>query len=126
MTNKTFTFKGVVQKNLGRGKELGYPTANVQIPADYPEGIFFGTTCLNNKKYPSLVFIGKPLTFGESDKKAEMYILDFDADIYGQTIEIEVLEKIRENEKFASAQKLVEQIQEDERRAREYFKVSGL
>lgn len=70
---------------------------------------------------PALVFIGAAETFGEKDRKAEIYILDFDEDIYGQEVEVEIIKKIRENQKFDSKEALVEQMKEDERLAREYF-----
>ena len=100
-----FSFSGIVQHHLGRGKTLGYPTANIPVSDDAQEGIF----------------IGKPLTFGEHDKKAELFLLDFDEDIYGKELKISVFKKIRDNEKFESQDALVAQMKEDERQAREYF-----
>lgn len=117
----SFSFSGIVQRNLGRGRKLGYPTANIQIPSDLPEGIFVGHTFITEKKYPSIIFIGHPITFSETDKKAEVYILDFDQDIYDQYIEVDVLKKQRDNEKFESVEKLIVQMKEDERLAREFF-----
>lgn len=116
-----FSFSGIVRPHLGRGKTLGYPTANISISDDTQEGIFIGTVLHHSTAFPALVFIGKPLTFNEHDKKAEVYLLDFDDDLYGKELRISVFKKIRENVKFESKDALVAQMKEDERQAREYF-----
>lgn len=121
-----FTLSGIVQKHLRRGTKLGYPTANIKVNMDSPDGIFVGYVTIDTTRYPAIIFIGKALTFDEHDKKAEVYILDFDEDIYGKEIAVEVLEKIRDNIKFNNAEELIEQMQEDERQAREFFEKLNL
>lgn len=116
-----FSFSGIVQKHLRRGTELGYPTANIEVSPNAPEGIFIGTAAIEEVQYPSLVFIGSPLTFDEHDKKAEIYILDFKRDIYGKEIHVLCIRKIRDNMKFESKEALIAQMHDDERQAREYF-----
>lgn len=116
-----FSFSGKIKQNIGRGKQLGFPTANMSIPDDFDEGIFIGEALYNKGVYPALVFVGSPITYNEYDKKAEVYLLDFDEDLYGMDLEIHVLKKLRENMKFKSEEELVAQMQEDERQAREYF-----
>ena len=116
------TLKGIVQKNLGRGKELGYPTANIPAPSESPEGIFVGYVTVRKQVLPALIFIGPSITFDETDKKAEIYILDFDSDIYDETIYVEVREKLRDNIRFDSTEELIVQMQEDEENARNFFK----
>ncbi|OGK35581.1 hypothetical protein A3A93_02340 [Candidatus Roizmanbacteria bacterium RIFCSPLOWO2_01_FULL_38_12] len=118
-----FTFSGFVKKAKGRGKKLGFPTANIQIPLDLPEGIYVGYTQHKEKKHPSLIFIGSPITFKEFDKKAEIYILDYSNEIYDEFLEVEVLKKIRDNMKFDSKEALIEQMKKDEEEGREYFKL---
>lgn len=121
MFKKLFSFSGKVQKHLQRGARLGFPTANIQIDEGLPEGIYVGLTWIASISYPSLVFIGKPLTFGEIDKKAEVYILDFNKIIYNMIISVQVIKKLRENRKFNNPKELVEQINLDEIQARDYF-----
>jgi riboflavin kinase/FMN adenylyltransferase len=116
-----FSFSGTVQKHLGRGKTLGYPTANIPVSEDAQEGIFIGTVLHDATAFPALVFIGKPLTFDEHDKKAEIFLLDFDEDLYGKELTISVFKKIRDNKKFENQDALVAQMNEDERQAHEYF-----
>src|SRR3989339_2248429 len=97
-----FTLSGIVQKHLRRGTKLGYPTANMKVYMNAPDGIFVGYVTLDSTRYQAIIFIGKPLTFDEYDKKAEVYILDFERDIYGTHIDVTVLEKLRDNQKFDS------------------------
>ena len=119
--NSIIEFSGTVTKHKGRGKELGYPTANITVTESFPEGIFVGYSYVNTKALPSLIFIGAPLTFNEKDKKAEVYILDFSEDIYGKEIKVIVRKKLRDNKKFDSKEELIAQMEQDEREAREYF-----
>ncbi len=121
MLNLLFTISGIVEKNLGRGKQLGYPTANIAVQANAPEGIFIGVTQHKDRKLSSLIFIGPSVTFNETDKKAEVYILDFDEDIYGETLTVDVYKKLRENIKFNSKEELITQMEQDEKDAREFF-----
>ena len=115
-------FSGVVKKQSGRGKSLGFPTANIDAPATIEDGLYIGLT---NKK-PSLIFIGANETFGETDRRAEIYLLDFAGDLYDQQIEVETLKKIREVIRFDSKEALVEQMKKDEKEARTYFKLQNV
>lgn len=120
--NIIFSFSGIVKHNLGRGKQLGYPTANIDVSANTPEGIFVATVKHHTVEYHSVIFIGPAVTFNETDKKAEIYILDFDKDIYGETLHVTVLKKLRDNEKFTTVEALIEKMKQDEKNAREFFK----
>ncbi|MDP3740926.1 MAG: riboflavin kinase [bacterium] len=112
---------GIVQKHKGRGKKLGFPTANIDIGrgVDIEDGIYAGT--VGPTELPALVFVGAALTFGDTKRQAEIYILDFEGDLYGQEIEVEILKKIRDNKKFGSDAELVAQMRGDKKQAREYF-----
>lgn len=134
---------GKVVRYLGRGKKLGYPTANLDTKTDLDEGIYLGlvkkieggtlpplflrkllphanlfTTELG---LPALVFIGKAETFGENKELVEVHILDFSQEIYDTSMEVEVIKKIRENQKFLTAEDLMEQMKMDELVARQFF-----
>ncbi len=123
MTNQPvlFSFSGVVQRNLGRGRELGFPTANVFITPDLPDGLFLGYTHLDSRILSSLVFIGPNVTFDETDKKAEVFILDFNEDIYDKKIKVDVLKKLRDGIKFTTVDALIAQMKQDELEARKFF-----
>lgn len=114
-------FSGTVKKHLGRGKELGFPTANIDVPKDCEDGIYVGIVHFNTRPYYSIVFVGAAETFEEYERKAEIYILDFTGDLYGQEIEVEIIQKLRENQKFDSPESLIKQMKQDEQVAREFF-----
>lgn len=120
------TISGTVVPHKKRGRALGYPTANIPLKNSLDEeGVYTGFTHYNNQKFPSLVFIGAAKTFGETEKKLEVHILDFSDNLYGKTISVELLKKIRDNKTFASKEDLIRAMKEDETFARAYFKEFG-
>lgn len=119
-------FWGKVRTHNKRGKSLGFPTANVNLAKNIPEGIYVSKTKLSGKQFPSVTFIGEAKTFGETRFHSETYILDFNQNLYGKWISIELLKKIRKNKKFNSANELVNQIKKDEQEARKYFELALL
>ncbi|MBI2597346.1 riboflavin kinase [Candidatus Daviesbacteria bacterium] len=116
-----YKFWGKVRKHQQRGKKLGFPTANINLTKNIPEGIYISQIKLSRSIYPALTFIGKAETFNEKKYQAETYILDFDKNIYNQWITVKLLKKIRENKKFHSVDKLITQIKKDKQIARKYF-----
>ena len=112
---------GTVKRNLGRGHDLGYPTANIDYSGDLSDGVYFGHTTVGELHLPSLIFIGSSITFNEVERRMEIYILDFDGDLYEKEIQVVLEKKSRDNMKFESAEALIEQMKEDERLGREYF-----
>ena len=114
---------GKVKRNSGRGRTLGFPTANLdaQTGGGVDDGIYAGFAEFDDKRLASLVFVGAAETFGESEKQVEAYILDFKGDLYGKELRLEFIKKIRDNQKFETQQELVRQMKEDERVAREFF-----
>ncbi|MEI6532924.1 MAG: riboflavin kinase [Candidatus Roizmanbacteria bacterium] len=114
-------FFGTVVRNIGRGKQLGFPTANVDAQSSNTDGLYIAEITIDSVTYPSLLFIGKAVTFGEEKRAHEVYILDFNKDIYNQQVSVHVIKKIRENKKFANAEELITQMKMDERFARTFF-----
>lgn len=115
---------GQVIEGAKRGKDLGFPTANVLFTQHLEDGIYVSKTTIDDQTYPSVTFIGAAVTFEETQRKSETYILDFDKNLYGQKITVKLLQKIRNNQKFESAEKLVQQMNDDIVKTREYFKTS--
>ncbi|TSC87608.1 MAG: riboflavin kinase / FMN adenylyltransferase [Microgenomates group bacterium Gr01-1014_7] len=116
-----YQFWGKVRKSNQRGKKLGFPTANISLYRDIPEGIYISKTKIAERIYKSLTFIGIAKTFNEKKIQSETNILDFNANIYGKWISVELLKKIRNNQKFASSDELIAQMKKDAQAAREYF-----
>lgn len=116
-----YKFWGKVRKHNQRGKKLGFPTANINLTKDIPEGIYISKTKIKNSFFNSLTFVGIAKTFNEKNFHAEIYILDFDEDIYGKWVSVELLKKIRDNQKFKSADNLIKQMKKDKQKAGKYF-----
>jgi riboflavin kinase/FMN adenylyltransferase len=106
-------FWGKVRKGKSRGKGLGFPTANISLHKKIEEGIYASTVKIQGKTYNGATFIGSAKTFEEKDYKAEVYILDFNQNIYDQFISVRLLKKIRDNKKFNSEKELKDQIYKD-------------
>ncbi len=116
-----YKFWGKVRKHNQRGKKLGFPTANVSLHKVIPEGIYVSFAKVNGRKYQALTFIGRVKTFNEKLFHSETFILDFEQNLYGKWIIINLLKKLRPNKKFKSAAELITQMQKDKAEARKYF-----
>ncbi len=112
---------GVVQRHNGRGRTLGYPTANLNYDGTLPDGVYIAYTTIGEEEFPSLAFIGTADTFNDFNRRLEVFILDFDRDIYDQQITVELITFIRENRRFDSVDDLIKQMQWDEQDARVFF-----
>lgn len=118
LLGRTYSFSGKVIEGDKRGRELGFPTANIQsndpdkqLPA---LGIYFVEFFVNSEKHFGLLSIGKRPTFYDSGHiTPEVYIYDFDKDIYGENVTVSVIEKLRDEEKFNSADELILQMNKD-------------
>jgi len=118
---------GKVVKGAGRGKDLGFPTANLDVsdalvvPRD---GVYFGTVSIienNGSSLPSIINIGDNPTFKDSKKWIESYIMDFSKNIYNMKIKIKFLKRIRDEIKFKNSGELIAQIRKDVDEARLFF-----
>lgn len=119
---KHIILTGKVQQHRGRGKKLGFPTLNFPVASSLPEGIYCSQIILNQKSYNALTFIGVAKTYNETVFQAETYILNFDQDVYGENVQVVLLKKIRDNQKFDSEEALIKQMEEDRKIAEAYFK----
>jgi riboflavin kinase / FMN adenylyltransferase len=112
----SFLIIGKVVKGEGRGRTLGYPTANIKVPAYKlipTKGVYRGIVVVNKQKYSCFTYIGKKPTFGRQDLGIEVYIQGFKGDIYNKQIKVFLESKIRDERKFASEQELKAQIKKD-------------
>jgi drug/metabolite transporter (DMT)-like permease len=110
---KKLVFSGKVIHGQGRGKLLGYPTANLdKTDLDIPHGVYAVRVSLDGKQNLGLMHFGFKDVFKE-EVSLEVLIVDFSGDIYGETLQVEVLGKIRELEKFANPDLLIAAIKKD-------------
>lgn len=116
-----FAIEGVVRRGQQLGRTLGFPTANVFM-ADYvvPKlGVYATRTRLpDGRVVPGVANIGNNPTTGEVETRLEVWLFDFDEDLYGQEIETQLIGFLRPEEKFASIDDMVDQIRRDEALAR--------
>ncbi len=116
LLGRNFTLTGQVVKGDQRGRELGFPTANLRIHPDMMlpgDGIYATWAVVDGKRHAGATSIGVRPTFGLTERLVEVYILDFDADLYGAEIEVEFVKKLRDQETFSNVEALVQQVERD-------------
>jgi riboflavin kinase/FMN adenylyltransferase len=109
--------EGVVVRGDGRGREIGFPTANLltgqyaAVPADgvYAAWLVRG----RGERLPAAVSIGTNPTFSGRERRVEAYVLDFDGDLYGERLALDFVSRLREMRTYTGVEPLVAQIRED-------------
>lgn len=122
--DRAYALSGVVGRGAGRGKGLGFPTANVTVDPRMlvPRvGVYAGWAVTESgQRVPMAVNIGFNPTFEDrTEPVIEAFLLDYDADLYGQHLRLEFLHRLRDEAKFESAEALVAQIDDDVVRTRD-------
>jgi riboflavin kinase / FMN adenylyltransferase len=119
--------EGPVVRGDARGKELGYPTANLDVldgmavPGD---GVYAGYLVRQRgDRMPAAISVGTNPTFDGTERRVEAYVLDADIDLYGEHVAIEFTHRLRGMVRFDGIEPLVEQMGEDVRRTRELLAV---
>ena len=115
---RSYSFSGVVVEGDKRGRKLGFPTANIKMESEnklLPAlGIYVVEFILDNITHYGLLSVGKRPTFYTSGEIIpEVYIYDFDREIYGSFVSVNILERLRGEEKFSSAEELIKQMNLD-------------
>ena len=114
---RKYELLGTVVEGLKMGSKLGFPTANIKLDHDLylPKYGVYGITCLiDNKPYEGILNIGVTPTVSDNNKiKIETHIFDFDKNIYGENLVIQINQFIRDEIKFSSPEELVKQINID-------------
>ncbi len=120
-----YMLSGIVVKGNQLGRTIGFPTANIEIPESYkliPKyGVYLVTAIVNNKSIFGMMNIGLKPTLGDNVPSIEVHLLDFSEDIYGQKIQVNVIERLREEQKFESFEALKLQLEVDNINALQYF-----
>ena len=115
---RNFMLTGKVVHGDGLGKKINFPTANIQIKEPYKiipkNGVYLAKTIFNSNIYFGMMNIGVRPTIGGKNKSLEIYFFNFKDNIYDKTISIEIINKIRDEEKFSSIDELKTQLKKDE------------
>ncbi len=115
LLGRTHSLRGTIVPGDGQGRQIGFPTANIEPGAQLcpPNGVYAIRAKLVNRWLDGVLNIGIRPTFDGTKFQVESHLFDFDEDVYGETIEIFFIEKIRNERKFSDIQTLVQQIHRD-------------
>jgi riboflavin kinase / FMN adenylyltransferase len=119
---------GTVVDGHGRGMEMGFPTANVQLPPwqQLPAlGIYAGYFLVGDRRMQAAVSVGTNPTFGDSDVVVEAYVLDFDGDLRNANVAIDLVARIRDEAKFDTVDALLERMRVDVHETRQLLSVAS-
>jgi riboflavin kinase/FMN adenylyltransferase len=117
-----YSVRGVVVRGEGRGRQLGFPTANLSIGEGDklipPQGIYAVRASLRSGTYTGALHLGPRPTFEGSPPTIELHVLDFEGDLYGERVRVDFVSWLREIRPFATVEALVDQMREDVEAAR--------
>ncbi|MFZ1518440.1 MAG: bifunctional riboflavin kinase/FAD synthetase [Ignavibacteriaceae bacterium] len=121
-----YSFGGVVVSGDKRGRELGFPTANIKLSSQEKllpaSGIYAVKFFVGNEKHIGLLSIGnRPTFYNEGELVTEVYIYDFNREIYGNEVTVELVERLRGEQKFNSAEELINQMNKDKENGLKIF-----
>lgn len=111
-------------RGLGRGKDLGFPTMNLEVPANFvlDEGIYASWIIVNDKPYKGALHYGAIPTFNQSKATLEVHLLDITDETMPNTddaiVEIDIVERLRDIKRFLEVGDLAEQIERDVEKVR--------
>ncbi len=129
LLGRPFSLRGPIVAGDRRGRNLGFPTANIALGLDRAlpaYGIYVTRAYVRESAHESCTSIGIRPTFDvEPRPVVETFVLDFDEDIYGREMQIDLLHRLRGEERFASAEELITQMKKDVKATREWFKANG-
>ncbi len=120
---RSFSLSGTIVKGDKIGRKIGFPTANLYIEEEYKlkpqNGVYLVQCHWDNQKYFGMMNVGKRPTVSGKETQIETYFLDFDGNLYGKKLNINLLEKIRDEQKYDSLESLGNQLSIDQKSCRE-------
>lgn len=125
MLGRYFSLEDRVIAGSGRGKSLGFPTANIDVdpaqalPAD---GVYATLAYIDGRPRQSITNIGSRPTFDEDERAVEVYIFGYSGELYRRNLKIDIIERLRSQQKFADSEGLITQIKDDINRAKAILK----
>lgn len=120
-----YMLSGIVVKGNQLGRTIGFPTANIEISENYKlipkNGVYIVTAIVNNQTIFGMMNIGIKPTLGDNVPTIEVHLLNFSEDIYNQKIQVNVIERHRDEQKFESFEALKSQLEIDKTNTVDYF-----
>ena len=128
LLGRPFRLQGRVVSGDKRGKKLGFPTANLEVEPGQAlptGGVYACRAYIDGQSYPAMTNIGTRPTFGGGPRLIEVYLLDYNGDLYGQELAIDIIERLRDEKKFDTPEQLIKQIAEDVKQGKALLKTRG-
>jgi len=115
LLGRPFVLSGLVTKGEARGRQMGFPTANLDVEQELlpPYGVYACWAEVQGKRHPAVVNIGMRPTFGALSPTVEAHLLDFSGDLYDQSLTLFFVERLREERQFPNINALIDQIKTD-------------
>ncbi len=112
---RSYALNGEVVEGDRRGCTIGFPTANLDVPDQLvpADGVYAGQATVRGKTYPAAISIGNTPTFGGTQRRVEAHLLEFDDELYGESIRVEFECRLRGQRRFESPEALVDQLHRD-------------
>ena len=127
LLGRNYHISGKVIHGEKRGRLIGFPTTNLSTEWNFlpKKGVYVSKVVISDKSYQSITNIGVRPTFNANSLQIESHIFDFNKNVYGKKIKIYFLARIRNEKKFETVEKLIENITKDVNFGRKYFKNFG-
>ena len=120
-----YSLEGAIIEGRGVGKEIGFPTANMELPDTEKiipaAGVYSGKILFDKKHREALIVIGTSPTFNIKEQSIEIHIPGFTGNLYGKKVRIEFVNRLRDIEKFHSQHDLVQQIKRDIEQSKQFI-----
>ena len=130
MTLRDVALSGTVIRGAHRGKDLGFPTANLDIDSSQlpPSGVYAAWVRIDREQYwrPAAVNIGTNPTFGERIRKLEIHLLHYQGDLYGRALEVKLVRFMRSEKRYNDRSHLIQQMKTDCRQAEGLLKADSV
>jgi riboflavin kinase/FMN adenylyltransferase len=127
MLGHPYPLSGPVTRGKGRGRGLGYPTLNLEVPPDKllpQDGVYGVKVRLEKRDYPGMLYVGPRPTFGEEARSVEVHVLGREIEVDDAKVEIVVERWVRKPKRFPDPEQLRDQLKSDEKRIKEMFGIS--
>ncbi|MDH4185614.1 MAG: bifunctional riboflavin kinase/FAD synthetase [Nitrospira sp.] len=121
LLGRLYGIRGIVVHGMEQGQAMGWPTANLPIPADRvvpPDGVYAARVVYGSEIHDAIAYVGTRPTFGVGERLIEVHLLDQTCQLYGQEITVQFVARVRGDHAFASADELSRQIARDVAQAR--------
>jgi riboflavin kinase / FMN adenylyltransferase len=119
---RPYSFRGTVTRGSARGRELGYPTLNVELLSPRkllpPHGVYAVRAYTSRGSLDGMMNLGGRPTFGELERHVEVHLFEASGDWYGESVAVDVIHRLRDTTRFASADALIAQLARDAEAAR--------